>query len=50
MAYLLNDINCAYLNAKLDTDIPMSQTNVFVHNNYKNYICKLKKAMYGLHE
>lgn len=43
------DVKGAYLYAPLKEDILMSQPPGFIKNN-KNFLCKLKRAIYGLHQ
>lgn len=46
--HLQFDVKCAYLYAPLDEQIYMSQPQGFVTN--ENLVCKLNKAIYGLHQ
>jgi hypothetical protein len=42
------DVKNAYLYAKLDDSVYMKQPQGFVNNNHPDYVCHLKKAIYGL--
>nr|KYP46794.1 Retrovirus-related Pol polyprotein from transposon TNT 1-94 [Cajanus cajan] len=42
------DINNAFFHDSLSKDIYMSQPYGFVHPQHPNYVCKLKKSLYGL--
>lgn len=44
------DIKSAYLYAKLNEVVFMSQPQGFVDKSKPDYVCKLKKAIYGLHQ
>lgn len=44
------DIKCAYLYAKLNETVFMRQPPGFVDSDKPNYVCKLKRALYGLHQ
>lgn len=44
------DIKCAYLYAKLTENILMSQPLGFKDKNKPEYVCKLNRAIYGLHQ
>lgn len=44
------DVKAAYLYAKLDKLIYMRQPQGFEDPNHPEYICKLNKALYGLHQ
>ena len=44
------DINSAYLYAHLNQDIFMFQPQGFVNPKLKTHVCKLRKAIYGLHQ
>ena len=42
------DVKTAFLNGKLDCDIFMEQPEGFVDVKHPDYVCKLKKGLYGL--
>ncbi len=42
------DVKTAFLNGDLEEDIYMVQPEGFVHQGKENYVCKLKKSLYGL--
>ena len=42
------DVKTAFLNGELDYDIYMSQPEGFVNEDKPNYVCKLKRSIYGL--
>ena len=42
------DVTTAFLNGVLDCDVYMEQPSGFVDPNNENYVCKLKKGLYGL--
>ena len=42
------DFNTAFLNGELHQQIYMEQPNGFVSNTHRNYVCLLKKSLYGL--
>jgi len=42
------DVKNAFLYGELDKDIYMEQPPGYVSNSHPNYVCKLKKAFYGL--
>lgn len=44
------DVKCAYLYAPLNEEIYMSQPPGFFVGKNKNAVCRLKKAIYGLHQ
>lgn len=44
------DVKGAYLYAPLSEDIYMTQPPGFVEKGKENYVCKLNKALYGLHQ
>ncbi|GBN10578.1 Retrovirus-related Pol polyprotein from transposon TNT 1-94 [Araneus ventricosus] len=44
------DVKCAYLYAPLDENILMSQPQGFEDPNKPEYVCKLNKSIYGLHQ
>ncbi|GBM45943.1 Retrovirus-related Pol polyprotein from transposon TNT 1-94 [Araneus ventricosus] len=45
-----SDVKCAYLYAPLDENILMSQPQGFEDPNKPEYVCKLNKSIYGLHQ
>ena len=44
------DINNAFLQGTLNDEVYMVQPPGFIHKSFPNYICKLKKAIYGLRQ
>lgn len=42
------DINNAFLQGRLEKDVYMIQSSRFVDKDRPDYVCKLKKALYGL--
>lgn len=44
------DINSAYLYAKLNEEIYIEQPEGFIERGKENFVMKLKKALYGLHQ
>lgn len=42
------DISNAFLHRFLDTDLSMEQPNEFVNPKFSDYVCKLKRILYGL--
>jgi len=42
------DVKTAFLNGTGDHDIYMSQPEVFIYPDHLDYVCKLKKSLYGL--
>ena len=42
------DVKTAFLNGELDYDIYMSQPEGFVDEDKPNYVCKLRRSLYGL--
>ena len=42
------DVKTAFLNGELDYDIYMSQPEGFVDEDKPNYVCKLRRSIYGL--
>ena len=42
------DVKTAFLNGTVDHDIYMSQPEVFIYPDHPDYVCKLKKSLYGL--
>ena len=42
------DVKSAYLNGTIDTDIYMIQPEGFVDSSRPDYVCKLKRSLYGL--
>ena len=42
------DVKTVFLNGELDYDIYMSQPEGFVNKDKPNYVCKLKRSIYGL--
>ena len=42
------DVKNAFLYGKLDRDIFMEQPQRFVFEKFPNYVCRLKKTLYGL--
>ena len=42
------DVKTAFLNGNLDYDIYMSQPEGFIDKDRPNFVCKLKKSIYGL--
>lgn len=44
------DVKCAYLYATLNEDVLMSQPPGFEDSSRPEYVCKLNRAIYGLHQ
>ncbi|KAL8127784.1 hypothetical protein AgCh_014637 [Apium graveolens] len=44
------DINNAFLNGNLDDEVYMMQPPGFLHPSIPNFICRLRKAIYGLRQ
>ena len=44
------DVKAAYLYAPLTEDIYMYQPSGYIDNSKKDWVCKLDKALYGLHQ
>lgn len=44
------DVKCAYLYAPLDENIWMKEPKGFETNGEQNLVCKLQRAIYGLHQ
>ena len=42
------DVKTAFLNGIIEHDIFMSQPEGFIDPDHPNYVCKLKKSLYGL--
>ena len=42
------DVKSAYLNGTIDTDIYTTQPEGFVDSSHPDYVCKLKRSLYGL--
>jgi len=42
------DVKTAFLNGYLDTEIYMKQPPGYADEKRPNYVCKLKKSLYGL--
>ena len=42
------DVKSAYLNGTIDTDIYMTQPEGFADSSHPDYVCKLKRSLYGL--
>ena len=42
------DVKTAYLNESIEHDIYMSQPEGFIDPDHPEYMCKLKKSIYGL--
>ena len=42
------DVKTAFLNGELDEDIYMVQPEEFLQPGNENFVCKLKKSLYGL--
>ena len=42
------DVKSAYLNGEIDTDIYIEQPQLFEERNKAQWVCKLKKGLYGL--
>ena len=42
------DVKTAFLNGSIDSEIYMSQLEGFVDTDHPNFVCKLKKSIYGL--
>ena len=49
-SHLQCDVKNAYLYAPLSENVYMSQPPGFIVTGKENYICKLNKALYGLHQ
>ena len=46
----LLDVKCAYLYGKVDSEIYIRQPEGYSNPDQKNYVLKLNKALYGLHQ
>ena len=44
------DVKCAFLYGDLDTEVYVCQPPGFEDPQYPDYVCKLDKALYGLHQ
>ena len=44
------DVKIAFLNGSLDCDVYMSQPEGFINQDKPDYVCKLKKRIYGLRQ
>ena len=44
------DINNAFLQGHLEGDVYMAQSLGFINDAYPTHVCKLHKAVYGLHQ
>ena len=44
------DVKNAFLNGDLEEEVYMEQLEGFVHPDFPHYVCKLRKALYGLKE
>ena len=42
------DVKSAYLNGTIDINIYMTQPEGFVDSSQPDYVCKLKRSLYGL--
>ena len=42
------NVKTAFLNGELDYDIYMSKPERFVNEDRSNYVCRLKRSIYGL--
>ena len=42
------DVKTAFLNGSIDSELYMSQPEGFVDTDHPNFVCKLKKSIYGL--
>ena len=42
------DVKTAFLNGLLDEDIYMAQPNGFIDQSHPDFVCKLKRSLYGL--
>jgi hypothetical protein len=42
------DVKTAFLNGELSEDVYMNQPTGFIENGKENYVCRLKKSIYGL--
>ena len=42
------NVKNTFLHGKIDRDIYMEQPRRFESQSHPNYVCKLKKALYGL--
>ncbi|KAG2763703.1 hypothetical protein Pcac1_g24571 [Phytophthora cactorum] len=42
------DVKTAFLNGLLDEDIYMVQPDGYVDEDHPDYVCKLKRSLYGL--
>ena len=44
--YQLVDVKNAFLNGELEEEVSMDKPQGYMHQQYPNYVCKLKKALY----
>ena len=42
------DVNSAFLDGKLEEEVYIEQPEGFLLSENRDYVCKLKKALYGL--
>ena len=44
------DVTNAFLNGYLQEEVYMEQPEGYVHPEFPHYVCRLKKALYGLNK